>query len=214
MQNERASAQKFRATFLWWAEPACFLTRLPLRHRFLMNSSVPAVGPPWETVLECGRACPYAYDGDCDDGGVVSLGLERAHRMVSHTGCFRRPGCGIPHVRPRSGLCGLRAAHCPGCATATSWAAGAAVQPHPSERSAAAGVVLGERLCPRAAGPPAAANPRGARRRGGGGPGGACWAGGSGGASVHRRRAHKQRSGRVAGERAASAEQQQQQQRC
>jgi len=35
-----------------------------------MNSSVPAVGPPWETVLECGRACPYAYDCDCDDGGV------------------------------------------------------------------------------------------------------------------------------------------------
>jgi hypothetical protein len=57
-----------------------------------MNSSVPAVGPPWETVLECGRACPYAYDGDCDDGGVVSIGLERAHRMVSHTAVFVAQG--------------------------------------------------------------------------------------------------------------------------
>ena len=27
--------------------------------------------PVWEEVISCGRRCPYAYDGECDDGGSV-----------------------------------------------------------------------------------------------------------------------------------------------
>eukprot|EP00964_Phaeocystis_antarctica_P006186 scaffold3367_cov52-Phaeocystis_antarctica.AAC.2 len=34
----------------------------------------------WEEVVQCGRSCPYAYDGDCDDGGSVCRAASNPRR--------------------------------------------------------------------------------------------------------------------------------------
>ena len=56
-QGARASAMTL------WPQPNDFEHSQPS-----LSSSE---SPMWEEVVQCGRLCPYAYDGECDDGGSV-----------------------------------------------------------------------------------------------------------------------------------------------
>jgi hypothetical protein len=44
-------------------------------------SSSSSESPMWEEVISCGRRCPYAYDGECDDGGSVRRAASNPHRL-------------------------------------------------------------------------------------------------------------------------------------
>jgi len=43
----------------------------PLPDADLLSPPSSPQSPVWEEVISCGRRCPYAYDGECDDGGSV-----------------------------------------------------------------------------------------------------------------------------------------------
>ena len=52
---------------------SAWVSRKPARRALVKMSQMGSSSSEseWEEVLSCGRHCPYAYDGECDDGGTV-----------------------------------------------------------------------------------------------------------------------------------------------